>query len=68
MVTPVHCSDALRAWIGMLTANDREKLRLWGISTKFLGIVNVEMSKYLLCAAARFWKLAHHIFRFGRWS
>ena len=66
MVTPVHCFDVLQAWIGTLTIEDREKLRSWGISTKFLSIANVEVSRYLLCAIARFWKLAHHIFRFGQ--
>ena len=44
MVMPIHCSDVLRDWIGELTVDDREKLRLWGISTKFLGIANVEVS------------------------
>ena len=63
MVTPVHCSDVLQAWIGTLTVEDREKLWSWGISTKLLSIANVEVSRYLLCAAARFWKPAHHIFR-----
>ena len=52
MVTPVYCSDALQAWINELIVDDCEKLRLWGISTKFLGIANVEVSRYLLCAAA----------------
>ena len=66
MVTLVHCSNTLWAWIGALTADDREKLRLWGISTKFLGIANVEVSRYLLCAAAWFWKPPHHVFRFGQ--
>ena len=66
MVTPVHYFDTLLGWIGVLTANDREKLRLWGISTKFLGIANVEVSRYMLCVAARFWKPAHHVFHFGQ--
>ena len=66
LVTPVHCSDILREWIGKLTKDDCEKLRLWGIPTKLLKVVDIEVSRHLLCAAARFWKPAHHVFRFGR--
>ena len=66
LVTPAHCSETLREWISKLTKDDCEKLRLWGIPTKLLKAANVEVSRHLLCAAARFWKLAHHVFRFGR--
>ena len=63
MVTPTHCSNVLRAWTSELTIEDRGKLRLWGISAKLLSIANVEVSRHLLCATARFW---HHVFRFGQ--
>ena len=66
MVTPVLYSNVLRAWIGPLTAGGREKLRSWGISTKFLSIASVKVSRYLLCASAWFWKPAHHVFRFDQ--
>ena len=66
LVTPMHYSDTLREWIGKLTKDDCEKLRLWGIPTKLLKAVDVEVSRHLLCVVARFWKPAHHIFRFGR--
>ena len=66
MVTPTRCSDVLRAWIEALTVEDCERLWSWGISTKFLSIANVEVSRYLLCAAARFWKPAFHVFHFGQ--
>ena len=65
LVTPVHCSEVLRAWIGSLTANDREMLRLWGISSRTLNVAEVEVSCHLLCTAARFWKPSFHVFRFG---
>ena len=66
LVTPMHCSDALREWIGKLTEADRKKLRTWGIPSKLLKAADVEVSQHLLCAAARFWKPAHHVFLFGR--
>ena len=66
LVTPAHCSKTLREWIGKLTKDDCEKLRLWGIPTKLLKAADVEVSHHLLCAAARFWKPAHHVFRFGK--
>ena len=66
LVTPMHCSETLREWIGKLTEDDREKLRLWGIPSKLLRAADVEVSRHLLCATARFWKPAYHIFRFGR--
>ena len=66
LVTPTLCSEILREWIGKLTQDDYEKLRLWGIPTKLLKAADVEVSRHLLCAAARFWKSAHHVFRFGR--
>ena len=50
----------------MLTEADREKLSLWGIPPRLLKAADVEVSRHLLCAAARFWKPAHHVFRFGR--
>ena len=65
-MTPVHCSDALWAWIGDLTTGDRERLWLWGISFRFLGITDVEVSWHIVCAATRFWKLTHHVFHFGK--
>ena len=65
MVTPVHCSEVLRAWIRSLTADDRETLRLWGISSQTLNVAEVEVSRHLLYAAARFWKPSLHIFPFG---
>ena len=34
--------------------------------SKLLRVTDVEVSRHLLCAAARFWKPAHHVFRFGR--
>ena len=36
LVTPMHCSETLREWIGKLTEDDCEKLRLWGILSKLL--------------------------------
>ena len=66
LVTPMHCSETLREWVGKLTEVDREKLRLWGIPSKLLRAANVEVSRHLLCTAARFWKPAHHVFHFGR--
>ena len=66
LVTPMHCSDILREWIGKLTKDDCEKLRIWGIPTKLLKAADVEVSRHLLCAATRFWKPVHHVFRFGR--
>ena len=66
LVTPAHCFETLREWIGKLTKDDCEKLRLWGIPTKLLKLTDIEVSRHLLCTAARFWKLAHHIFRFDR--
>ena len=45
---------------------DREKLSLWDVPPRLLKAADVEVSRHLLCAAARFWKLAHHVFRFGR--
>ena len=66
MVTLVHCSNVLRAWIGTLTVEDCERLQSWGISTKLLSIANVEVSRYLLCATDQFWKSAYHVFRFGQ--
>ena len=65
LVTPVHCSEVLRTWIRSLTVDDREMLRLWGISSRTLDIAEVEVSRHLLCAAARFWKSLFHVFRFG---
>ena len=62
----MHCSDALRAWVGKLTEADREKLRTWGIPSKLLKATDVEVSQHLLCAARRFWKAAHHVFHFDR--
>ena len=50
----------------MLTEADREKLSLWGIPPRLLKAADVEVSCHLLCAAARFGKLAHHVFYFGR--
>ena len=64
--TLVHCSETLRVWIGKLTQDGCEKLRLWGIPTKLLKATDFEVSRHLLCAAARFWKPAHHVFCFGR--
>ena len=66
LVIPAHCSETLREWIGKLTKDDCERLCLWGIPTKLLKAADVEVSRHLLCAVARFWKLAHHVFRFGR--
>ena len=66
MVTPVHCSEVLRAWIGDLTTGNREKLLLWGISSRTLNVAEVEVSRHLLCAAARFWKPSLHVFCFGK--
>ena len=65
LVTPMHCSDTLREWVGKLTEADRERLRTWGIPSKLLKAADVEVSWHLLCAAMRFWKPAHHVFRFG---
>ena len=66
LVTPMHYSDTLREWVGKFTEADRERLRTWGIPSKLLKAANVEVSRYLLCTAARFWKPAHHVFHFGR--
>ena len=66
LVISIHCSETLREWIGKLTEDDCEKLRLWGIPSKLLRAADVEMSRHLLYAAARFWKPTHHVFRFGR--
>ena len=66
LVTPPCCSEVLRDWIGQLTADDRERLSLWDISPRFLKAADVEVSRHLLCATARFWKSAYHVFRFGR--
>ena len=44
LVTPAHCSETLREWIGKLTQGDCEKLRLWGIPTKLLKAADVEVS------------------------
>ena len=66
MMTPTHCSETLREWIRELVEADREKLSLWGIPPGLLKAADVEVSWHLLCAAARFWKSAHHVFRFGR--
>ena len=66
LVTPMHCSDALREWVGKLTEVDRGKLRTWGIPSKLLKAADVEVSQHLLCIATRFWKPVHHVFRFGR--
>ena len=66
LVTPMHCSDVLREWVSKLTEADHEKLRTWGIPSKLLKAADVEVSRHLLCAAARFWKPAHHVFCFGR--
>ena len=65
LVTPTHYSETLREWISKLTEGDRKRLRSWGIPS-LLRAANVEVSRHLLCAAARFWKPAHHIFCFGR--
>ena len=62
----MHYSEVLRGWIGELTVGDREKLCLWGIPSKLLNIAEVEVSRHLLCAAARFWKPGHHVFYFGK--
>ena len=66
LVTPMHCSEVFRGWIGELTASDRKKLRLWGIPSRLLNIVELEVSWHLLCVVARFWKPAQHVFRFGK--
>ena len=66
LVTPKHCSETLCKWISKLTKGDRERLRTWGIPSKLLKAADVEVSLHLLCATARFWKPAHHVFRFGR--
>ena len=66
MVTPMHCSDTLRKWIGELAVGDRERMRTWGISSKLLRAADVEVSRHLLSVAARFWKPVHHVFRFGK--
>ena len=66
LVTPTHCSGTLREWIRQITKGDRERLRLWGLPSKLLKAADVEVSWHLLCTAMRFWKLAHHVFRFGR--
>ena len=41
-------------------------LHLWGLLSKLLKAAEVEVSRHLLCAVARFWKPAHHVFRFVR--
>ena len=61
LVTPMHCSDTMQEWIRELTEADRT----WGIPSKLLKTADIEVSCHLLYAAARFWKLAHHVFRFG---
>ena len=66
LVTPVHYSEILWSWISELTEADREKLSLRGIPPKLLKAADAVVSRHLLCAAARFWKPAHHVFRFGR--
>ena len=66
LVTPMHCSETLREWIGKLTEDDHEKLHTWGIPSKLLRAADVEVSRHLLCAAARFRKPAYHVFHFGR--
>ena len=66
LVISTHCFGTLREWIGKLTEDDREKLCSWGIPSKLLRTVDVEVSRHLLCAAARFWKPTHHVFCFGR--
>ena len=66
LVTPMHYLDTLREWVGKLTEADHERLRTWGIPSKLLKAADVEVSWHLLCAAARFWKPVHHVFRFGR--
>ena len=66
LVTPKHCSDALREWVGKLTETDCERLHTWGIPSKLLKATDVEVSRHLLCAAARFWKPTHHVFCFDR--
>ena len=54
LVTPIHCSEIRREWIGKLIEDDREMLRLWGLPSKLLKAAEVEVSQHLLCAAARF--------------
>ena len=66
LVTPTHCSGTLREWICQLTEGDCERLCLWDLLSKLLKAVDVEVSRHLLCAAARFWKPAHHVFRFSK--
>ena len=66
MVTSTHCSETLRGWVRELTEADCEKLRTWGIPSKLLKAADVEVSRHLLCAAARFWKPAHHVFHFDK--
>ena len=56
----------LRAWIGDLNVDDRERLQMWGISSRTLNVAEVEVSRHLLCAAARFWKPLLHVFCFGK--
>ena len=65
-MTPTHSSETLREWIGELTEGDRERLCLWGLPSKLLRVAEVEVSRHLLCAAIRFWKPAHNVFRFDR--
>ena len=66
LVTPMHCYETLREWIGKLAEGNRERLRTWGIPSKLLRAADVEVSRHLLCAAATFWKPVHHVFHFGR--
>ena len=66
LATPTHCSRTLRERIAMLTEAHHEKLSLWGIPPRLLKATDVEVSRHLLCAAARFWKPAHHVFSFDR--
>ena len=66
LVTPTYCSGTLHEWICQFTEGDHERMCLWGLSSKLLKVADVEVSRHLLCAAARFWKLAHHVFRFDK--
>ena len=66
LVTPMHCSKTLCEWISKLAEGDRQRLRTWGIPSKLLKAVDVEVSRHLICTTTRFWKPVHHVFRFGR--
>ena len=44
LVTPMHCSDALREWVGKLTEADHERLCTWGIPSKLLKAADVEVA------------------------